>query len=90
MSKGLSTNVEGIYAIGDANSDNITNVPHAFFSGKRTAVFLHVQLERENSVAQIASGRVSPRPRKREEESFEALWKRMNVEDDVTYAVGEF
>jgi thioredoxin reductase len=40
-SKGLVSNVPGIFAIGDANSDNITNVPHAFFSGKRTAVFLH-------------------------------------------------
>jgi hypothetical protein len=38
---GLVTNVPGIFAIGDANSDNVTNVPHAFFSGKRTAVFLH-------------------------------------------------
>lgn len=38
---GLVTNIPGIYAIGDANSDNVTNVPHALFSGKRTAVFLH-------------------------------------------------
>lgn len=39
--KGLATNIPGVYAIGDANSDNVTNVPHALFSGKRTAVFLH-------------------------------------------------
>lgn len=39
--KGLQTNIEGIYAIGDANSDGVTNVPHAMFSGKRTAVYLH-------------------------------------------------
>jgi thioredoxin reductase len=38
---GLVTNIPGIFAIGDANSDNVTNVPHAFFTGKRTAVFLH-------------------------------------------------
>jgi thioredoxin reductase len=38
---GLVTNVPGVYAIGDANSDNVTNVPHALFSGKRTAVYLH-------------------------------------------------
>lgn len=38
---GLVTNIPGIFAIGDANSDNVTNVPHAYFSGKRTAVFLH-------------------------------------------------
>lgn len=40
-SKGLATNIPGVYAIGDANADNVTNVPHALFSGKRTAVFLH-------------------------------------------------
>lgn len=40
-SKGLITNIPGVYAIGDANSDNTTNVPHALFSGKRTAVFVH-------------------------------------------------
>jgi thioredoxin reductase len=38
---GLITNIPGVYAVGDANSDNTTNVPHALFSGKRTAVFLH-------------------------------------------------
>lgn len=41
VSKGYATNVPGIYAIGDANSDNSTNVPHALYTGKRTAVFLH-------------------------------------------------
>lgn len=40
-SKGLVTSVPGVYAIGDCNSDNSTNVPHALYSGKRTAVFLH-------------------------------------------------
>ncbi|KAL3960588.1 hypothetical protein ACCO45_005705 [Purpureocillium lilacinum] len=43
-SKGLVTNIPGVYAIGDANSDNVTNVPHALFSGKRTAVYLHGEL----------------------------------------------
>jgi len=43
---GLATNVPGVYAIGDANSDNVTNVPHALFSGKRTAVYLHGRLIR--------------------------------------------
>jgi hypothetical protein len=41
QAKGLSTNIPNVYAIGDANSDNVTNVPHALFSGKRAAVFLH-------------------------------------------------
>lgn len=40
-SKGLVTNIPGVYAIGDANSDFVTNLPHALFSGKRTAVYLH-------------------------------------------------
>ncbi|KAI1344667.1 sulphydryl oxidase [Xylariaceae sp. FL0016] len=53
--KGLVTNVPGVYAVGDANSDNVTNVPHALFSGKRTAVYLHVQLAREESAAEIAA-----------------------------------
>jgi hypothetical protein len=39
--RGLMTNIQNVYAIGDANSDNVTNVPHALFSGKRAAVFLH-------------------------------------------------
>jgi thioredoxin reductase len=31
----------GVWAVGDANSDNSTNVPHAMFTGKKAAVFLH-------------------------------------------------
>ncbi|ROT42593.1 FAD/NAD(P)-binding domain-containing protein [Sodiomyces alkalinus F11] len=46
--EGLLTNVPGVYAVGDANSDNVTNIPHALFSGKRAAVFLHMALEEEN------------------------------------------
>jgi thioredoxin reductase len=38
---GLITNIPGVYAVGDANSDNTTNVPHAMFSAKRAAVYLH-------------------------------------------------
>ncbi|KAL0936204.1 sulphydryl oxidase [Colletotrichum truncatum] len=48
VGKGHLTNVNGIYAIGDANSDNSTNVPHALYSGKRAAVFLHVRLGKED------------------------------------------
>lgn len=39
--KGMQTSIHNVFAVGDANSDNVTNVPHAFYSGKRTAVFLH-------------------------------------------------
>jgi thioredoxin reductase len=38
---GMITNIPGVYAVGDANSDNSTNIPHALFSGKRSAVSLH-------------------------------------------------
>ncbi len=41
MAKGLITSVPGVYGVGDANSDGSTNVPHALYSGKRTAVFMH-------------------------------------------------
>jgi len=31
----------GVFAVGDANSDNSTNVPHAMFTGKKAAVYIH-------------------------------------------------
>lgn len=37
----MKTNISGVYAVGDANSDGSTNVPHAMFSGKRAAVVAH-------------------------------------------------
>lgn len=44
--KGHQTNIPGIYAIGDANNDMVTNVPHALVTGKRTAVFVHGKFNR--------------------------------------------
>lgn len=41
---GMRTNVTGVYAVGDANSDGSTNVPHAMYSGKKAAVYLHGML----------------------------------------------
>lgn len=41
QSSSLLTNVPGVYAVGDANTDNSTNLPHALWSGKRAAVGLH-------------------------------------------------
>jgi thioredoxin reductase len=38
------TNIKGIFAVGDANTDNSTNVPHAMWSGKRAAVTIHGEL----------------------------------------------
>lgn len=31
----------GVWGVGDANSDNSTNVPHALYSGKKAAVSVH-------------------------------------------------
>ncbi|KFY28395.1 hypothetical protein V493_02955 [Pseudogymnoascus sp. VKM F-4281 (FW-2241)] len=45
----MRTDVPGVYAVGDCNSDNSTNVPHAMFSGKKAAVYVHVELEREKA-----------------------------------------
>ncbi|KAI1432101.1 pyridine nucleotide-disulfide oxidoreductase-like protein [Xylaria sp. CBS 124048] len=74
--RGLMTNIQNVYAIGDANADNITNVPHAMFSGKRAAVFLHVQLARLETAALLAKGKTV------EERDLEldprTIWKNMN------------
>lgn len=37
----MQTNVPGVYAVGDANNDGSTNVPHAMWSGKNAAVAIH-------------------------------------------------
>lgn len=37
----MKTDVPGVYAVGDGNSDNSTNVPHAMYSGKKAAVYVH-------------------------------------------------
>ncbi|EMF16859.1 uncharacterized protein SEPMUDRAFT_76478 [Sphaerulina musiva SO2202] len=82
MSAGMITNVPGIYAVGDANSDNSTNVPHAMWSGKRAVVSLHVTLETENAKAQIAAAGVHKRAFIEEDER--KVWERM--EDGVLHA----
>ncbi|RSL48635.1 hypothetical protein CEP54_012828 [Fusarium duplospermum] len=86
QSAGLVTNIPGIYAVGDANSDNVTNVPHALFSGKRTAVFLHVKLEREDQAVELAG-----EPAKRDTHlQARDVWETMNGKrGDMLYA-GEF
>lgn len=86
-SRGLVTNIPGIFAIGDANSDNTTNIPHAMYSGKKTAVYIQVELETENAEAELS---VQSTKRKRGlERRMRALWSRMNVPGEVLYA-GEF
>ncbi|KAL4894543.1 hypothetical protein BDV59DRAFT_207128 [Aspergillus ambiguus] len=65
---GMRTSVPGVYAVGDANSDGSTNVPHAMFSGKRAAVYAHVEMSREESAAAI-SKRTLPSRRAMEKET---------------------
>lgn len=85
--KGLVTNIPGVYAVGDANSDNVTNVPHALFSGKRTAVYLHVQLAREASAAELADPPNSTVSRRDIHETARSLWDEMNGQPgDLLYA----
>ncbi|KAK3293974.1 uncharacterized protein B0H64DRAFT_374818 [Chaetomium fimeti] len=83
---GLITNIPGVYAIGDANSDNTTNVPHAMFSGKRTAVYLHVRLAREDGEREL-NGTVTKRDL---DHTARSLWDSVNgAPGDMLYA-GEF
>ncbi|KAJ5143321.1 FAD-dependent pyridine nucleotide-disulfide oxidoreductase [Penicillium bovifimosum] len=72
----------GVFAVGDANSDGSTNVPHAMFSGKKAAVYLHVELSREESKA-LVSKRAELSHRELEEEAMTSIgdnldreWKR--------------
>ncbi|KAI2630102.1 sulphydryl oxidase [Xylaria nigripes] len=89
QSRGLMTNIENVYAIGDANADNVTNVPHAMFSGKRAAVFLHVQLARLETAALLAKN-ITSINKKDLELDPRAIWEKMNGDaSDILYA-GEF
>ncbi|KAK4246544.1 thioredoxin reductase [Corynascus novoguineensis] len=87
QSAGLITNIPGVYAVGDANSDGTTNVPHALFTGKRVAVYLHVAIAREDGEAELSSADVSKRDLEPEARS---LWDTVNgAPGDILYA-GEF
>ncbi|KAK2041847.1 FAD/NAD(P)-binding domain-containing protein [Colletotrichum somersetense] len=88
VSKGLLTNVPGIYAVGDANSDNSTNVPHALYTGKRAAVFLHVKLAKEDQAKETG---VNVGSLKREAALDErSIWESVNGQPgDILYA-GEY
>lgn len=89
-SKGLETSMKAIYAVGDANNDGATNVPYALFSGKRTGVFLHVQLERENAAKELSAvNGTAPAKRSIHEEARD-VWERVNGKPgDLLYA-GDF
>ncbi|EFR04488.1 hypothetical protein MGYG_07496 [Nannizzia gypsea CBS 118893] len=51
--RGMQSSIPGVYVVGDANNDGSTNGVHAMFSGKRAAVRIHVQLEKEASEASL-------------------------------------
>jgi thioredoxin reductase len=85
-SKGSLTNIPGVYAVGDANSDNSTNVYHALYSGKHAAVFIHVQLARESAKAELAADGAEIDKRS-ENEMVRSLWDEMNGEPhEILYA----
>ncbi|OTA05185.1 Thioredoxin reductase [Trichoderma parareesei] len=86
-SRGLVTNIPGVFAIGDANSDNTTNIPHAMYSGKKTAVYIQVELETENADAELSVQ--STKTKRGLENYMRDLWSRMNVPGEVLYA-GDF
>ncbi|KAJ5229185.1 hypothetical protein N7489_009893 [Penicillium chrysogenum] len=78
----MRTSEEGVFAIGDCNSDGSTNVPHAMYSGKKAAVYLHVEMSREESKSNI-SKRTGLSHSELEEEAvreigdnLEPVWKR--------------
>ncbi|CAG8321109.1 unnamed protein product [Penicillium nalgiovense] len=50
----MRTSEEGVFAVGDANSDGSTNVPHAMYTGKKAAVYVHVEMSREESKSKIS------------------------------------
>ncbi|KAM4063958.1 hypothetical protein HRG_007045 [Hirsutella rhossiliensis] len=81
----METNVPGVYAVGDANSDNSTNVPHAFWSGKRAAVSAHGAIGREDYNRDVKKQR-----KRAVVEDPRTIWNRMNGKvGDLLYA-GEF
>ncbi|KAA8647917.1 hypothetical protein EYZ11_012156 [Aspergillus tanneri] len=68
---GLRTSLDGVWGVGDANSDDSTNVPHAMASGKKAAVYCHVELAQEelDADASAVQGRSMLSRRAMEEET---------------------
>ncbi|RKF54476.1 putative thioredoxin reductase [Erysiphe neolycopersici] len=51
----------GVWGIGDANSDNSTNVPHALYSGKKAAVSIHFELGNESLIQSLNESSIMKR-----------------------------
>ncbi|KAJ5902877.1 FAD-dependent pyridine nucleotide-disulfide oxidoreductase, partial [Penicillium taxi] len=88
VASSMRTNETGVFAIGDANSDGSTNVPHAMFSGKRAAVYIHVEMSREESKSKISKreGNISLRDLEKEANSaigdnLEREWRRALIQE---------
>ncbi|KAF6820061.1 sulphydryl oxidase [Colletotrichum plurivorum] len=89
VAKGFLTNVGGIYAVGDANSDNSTNVPHALYTGKRAAVFLHVRLAKEDQ-ARLTGVPLASLLRRDVELEQRAAWDVANGQPGEILYAGEY
>ncbi|KAI0201979.1 pyridine nucleotide-disulfide oxidoreductase-like protein [Astrocystis sublimbata] len=90
--KGLMTNIPGVYAIGDANADNVTNIPHAMFTGKRSAVYLHVALARFETATILAQHNGTSVAERDLEIELEprAVWESMNGGASDVLDAGDF
>ncbi|KAL4801621.1 hypothetical protein BDV18DRAFT_148978 [Aspergillus unguis] len=84
INPGMRTSLPGVFAVGDCNSDGSTNVPHAMYSGKRAAVFGHVEMAREEMAAKISKRSVSTRALHKEAEramgnQMERIWEKVKA-----------
>jgi hypothetical protein len=84
VTSGMRTSESGVFAIGDANSDGSTNVPHAMFSGKRAAVYIHVEMSREESASKVSRRDELLSRRELEKEAIRAIGT--NLEPQWTQA----
>ncbi|KAI2699762.1 hypothetical protein CBS147317_6677 [Penicillium roqueforti] len=79
VTSAMRTSESGVFAIGDANSDGSTNVPHAMYTGKKAAVYLHVEMSREESESKV-SKRTGLSHRELEEEAINAIGNNLDAE----------
>jgi thioredoxin reductase len=49
----MQTNLTGVFAVGDANNDGSTNVPHAMYTGKKAAVVVHGEISLSRHIDHI-------------------------------------
>ncbi|GAP85668.1 putative thioredoxin reductase [Rosellinia necatrix] len=73
----MLTSVPGIYAVGDANSDERTNVGHALYTGKSAVVHLHMELEKETSRSQKALPLTAEKEDEGREETRAKVWAQL-------------